>query len=107
MQRFFSTASLSILTAIAIVMYSSEQSPPLSQGLVITPPGNPLSGFLNQEQFERENQKSDKQNTTRPMDDSLGEEWSVGGKNDLLALAPYQFSNCDVGLLSHNLSLGQ
>ena len=102
MQRFLSTASLSILTAIAIVVYSSDNSTPMSQGVAASS-SNPLAGLLDEAWFSLEEESS----TPISMGYDLGEERGVMGKSDLLALAPYQFLNCDVGLLSHNPLLGQ
>lgn len=101
MQRFLSTASLSILTAIAIVVYSSDNSAPIAQGVAAAPVANPLSDLLDQAWFGLGNE-----DVAMPaaMGYDLGEEL---GRNDLLALAHHQFSNCDVGILSHNPSLGQ
>lgn len=102
MQRFLSTASLSILTAIAIVVYSSDNSAPVAQGVEALP--NPLSGLLNQAWLG-----TDTKDMAMPaaMGYDLGEELGVTGKNDLLALAHHQFSSCDVGLLSHTPLLDQ
>lgn len=99
MQHFLSTASLSILTAIAIVIYSSDHSVPIAQGVEATPSANPLSRLRDQTWV-----RVDTGETVTPMSmgDDVGDESGVMEKNDLLALAPYPFLNCDVGLLSHN-----
>ena len=105
MQRFLSTASLSVLTAIAIVVYSSSQSNPMPQGVAAAPVSSPLADLFDQDR----GQSSQDEVTTTPMalGYGLGEELGVTGRNDLLALVPVQFSNCDVGLWLHNSLLGQ
>ena len=104
MQRFLSTASLSILTAIAIVVYSSDYSTPIAKGIAAAPSANPWSGLRAQAWVGIDN---DETATPMSIGSGLGEELGATGKNDLLALAPYQFSNCNVGLLSHNPLLDQ
>lgn len=113
MQRFLSTASLSVLTAIAIVVYSSDQSTPLAQnrpmdnteasslGLLDAAWLNPLKGNL-AESISTPEAEFD-------MDVRAEEAYNIkaAGKSDLLALAPDPFSNCDVGLVSHSPLLGK
>lgn len=108
MQRFLSTASLSVLTAIAIVVYSSDHSTPMAQdgpsehteaatlGLLDAAWLNPFKGDFVEHSSAPEadfdlNVSAEQRYDARVM-----------GKNDLLALAPAPFSNCDVGLLSHS-----
>lgn len=100
MQRFFSTASLSILTAIAIVVYSSDYSTPISKGNVVTPLASPLSNIFEQSGFAME---IDEATMLLQEEYDLEETIDAAERSDLLALAPYQFSSCDVGLLSHSL----
>ena len=99
MQRFLSIASLSILTAIAIVIYASDYSTPMAKGLAAAPSANPLSGLRAQAWAGIDNGET---TTSTSIGSDLGEELGAMEKNDLLALAPYQFSDCNVGLLSHN-----
>ena len=104
MQRFFSTASLSILTAIAIVVYSSDQSNPMPRGVAASPASTPWAGL-----FEQGGLPSTQDEAITPISlgYDLGEELGVKGRSDLLALVPSQFANCDVGLLLHNPWLGR
>ena len=104
MQRFLSTASLSILTAIAIVVYSSDQSTPIHQGVAAAPTSASLSDLFEQARFPAQ---SDEAATPVSLGYALGEELSVMERNDLLALVPSQFSNCDVGLWLHTSLLGR
>lgn len=97
MQRFISTASLSILTAIAIVVYASDQSPPMSQAAGVEPPASPDA-----EQLHSSDSAVDAaEDTSISVGYHLENDRDATEKNDLLALVPGQFLNCDVGLWSH------
>lgn len=111
MQRFLSTATLSLLTAIAIVSYSSDSSVPVAQDVapkMLNPTGPNVVGssFYEAITGPRAWIKDNLAETTQssqlvnPMVESTG-------KSDPLDLAPLQFSNCDVGQWSRTVSLDE
>lgn len=99
MQRFLSTASLSVLTAIAIVAYSSSPSTPISKGVAASSPSTPLTGFLD---LEKVWGADFVESSINSIGYGLGEDLGIREKNDQLALVPHQFSSCVVGLVSRS-----
>ena len=103
MPHFLSTASLSVLAAIAIVTYAPDRSNPIAS---VTPSTVAAPSTLTHSASTLYSSVKNIDHATDPFEGIVDyHEIEVMEKSDLLALAPFQFLNCDVGLWSHNAFL--